>query len=125
MARVREQPGSLALVSSVGGSFSKHAFAVYGTEPPAAGFQYADLDGEAAAQPRRAYAPGHDGDATVETYALRYSDGAASVASFSCLLDDGRRVWAKSADPALFEEMLARETCGRSARLEGSTLVAL
>jgi acetyl-CoA C-acetyltransferase len=123
MTRLRESPGDLAFVSSVGGSFSKHAFGIYGTEPSAEGFRYADLDAEVAGLPQRALAPEHDGRATVETYSLRYEDGAPSVASLSCLLDDGRRIWARSEDPDLLAEMLTSETCGREARLKGRALV--
>jgi acetyl-CoA C-acetyltransferase len=125
MARVRENPGLPAFVSSIGGSFTKHAFGVYSSEPPEAGFRYADLDAEAAGLPRREFVRDHDGDATVETYALRYQDGEPSLASFACLLDDGRRTWAKSADPAVFAEMLSRETCGRKTRLKAGDLLGL
>ena len=67
----------------------------------------------------------HDGEATIETYVLRYRDGEASLASFACLLDDGRRTWARSEDPALLAEMVARETCGRRAQLKERKLVSL
>jgi acetyl-CoA C-acetyltransferase len=122
MARLRKAPGELGFVSSIGGSFSKHAFGIYGTEPPAAGFQYADLDPEAERLPRRELASTHDGDVAVETWCLRYKDGEPSLASFACLLDDGRRTWARSEDPELLGEMLSRETCGRLARLKGREL---
>jgi acetyl-CoA C-acetyltransferase len=121
--RLRESPGELAFVSSIGGSFSKHAFGIYGTEPAAAGFRYADLDADLADPPRRELAAECDGPATVETYSLRYAEGRPSVASLACLLEDGRRIWARSEDPELLAEMLARETCGREARLAGHTLV--
>jgi acetyl-CoA C-acetyltransferase len=125
MARLREDPGSLALVSSVGGSFSKQAFGIYSTVPSEAGFQYADLDAEAEALPRREYIAEFEGDATIETYALRYKDAVASQASFSCLTDEGRRTWIKSSDPMLLEELLVRETCGRRVRIKAGELIGL
>lgn len=125
VTRLREDPGSQGLVGSVGGSFSKHAFGIYSTEPPEAGFQYADLDAEAETQPRRELASSHDGEAAVETYALTYEDGGPSRATFSCLLDDGRRTWARSRAPDVFGEMLSRETCGRRARLKDGVLLEL
>ena len=123
--RLRGDPGSRGLVSSVGGSFSKHAFGVYSTDPPAPGFRYADLDAEAASLPRRELAVGFAGEAAVESYALRYREGEPAVASFACLLDDGRRAWARSEDPEVFRALLDGETCGRRARVEGGALVEL
>ncbi|MCP5068736.1 MAG: hypothetical protein GY946_19410 [bacterium] len=123
MTRLRREPGSLAFISSVGGSFNKHAFGIYSTEPPEAGFQYADLDSEALTLPRRELAADHDGEATIETYALRYTGGEPTLASFACLLDDGRRTWAKSEAPDLLASVLSRETCGRQARLKRGELV--
>lgn len=123
MERARSAPGSLGLVSSIGGSFAKHAFAIYGSEPPPAGFQYADLDDEAAALPRRELAKRFDGEATVETFVLRHDGGAPSQATVSALLDDGRRVWATSEAPDLMAAMTERETCGRAVRLRDGALL--
>ena len=125
MGRLRHAPGDLAFVSSIGGAFSKHAFAIYGTEPADEGFQYADLDATPSELPERELAPEWNGYATVETYSLRYADGVPSVASLSCLLDDGRRVWARSEDPDLLAEMLSRETCGREALVKGHALIGI
>lgn len=124
MDRLRRNSGSLGLVSSVGGAFSKHAFGIYSTAPPERGFQYADLDPEAGALPQRTLATGHEGETRVETYALRHTDGAPSKATLSCLLEDGRRVWASSVDPEVFRDMLARETCGRRALIKNGQLVS-
>jgi acetyl-CoA C-acetyltransferase len=125
MDRVRKDPGSLALVSSIGGAFSKHAFGIYSSEPAATGFQYADLDSEAEGLPTRELAPSHEGEALIESYALRYKDGEPSLATFACLLDDGRRTWAKSEATTVFDELLASEPCGRRARLKDNALVEL
>ena len=123
MNRVREDPGSLGLVSSIGGSFSKHAFGIYSSEPAAAGFQYADLDSEAEGLPQRQLTASYDGEALIESYALRYKDGEPSLATFACLLEDGRRTWAKSEAASVFDQMLAGEPCGRRARLKDNALI--
>ena len=80
---------------------------------------------EAAGLPRRELVQTHDGDAAIETYSLRYADGEPSLATFACLLDDGRRTWARSTDPATMAEMLAAETCGRRARLKNGELIGM
>jgi acetyl-CoA C-acetyltransferase len=125
LVRLREDRGSKAFVSSVGGSFNKHAFGIYSTEQPEDGFRYANLDAEAEKLPQRELCSSYEGDARIETYALRYKDGEPSSATFACLLDDGRRVWATSADARIFEDMLRRETCGRLARIAGRSVRAL
>lgn len=125
MARLRDDPGSHALVSSVGGSFAKHAFGIYSTEPPRAGFQYADLDTEAEGLPRREFVGNCEGEATIETYALRYHEGVPSYASISCLLDDGRRTWIKCVDANVLARMLVREACGRRISIKCGELVGL
>jgi acetyl-CoA C-acetyltransferase len=120
--RLRGDPRGPALVSSVGGSASKHAFGIYTAEPPNGGFRYADLDAEARLLPRRENATGCDGDVAVETYALQYRDGEPSHATIACLLEDGRRTWVKTEDPGIFAEMLSREFCGRTARLKAGEI---
>ena len=64
---LREQPGEHGLVWANGGYVTKHAFGVYGTEPPAAGFRYDDPQDEIDALPaavasprRRRRRPGDD-----------------------------------------------------------------
>jgi len=125
VARLRSDPGSHALVSSVGGAFTKHAFGIYSSEPPAAGFQYADLDLEAKELPRRELGKGFDGSAIVETYVLRHEGGVPSLGTVACLLEDGSRIWARSEVPEILAEMRSQETCGRIARIEKGVLLGL
>jgi acetyl-CoA C-acetyltransferase len=125
MDKTRSDPGSLALISSIGGAFAKHAFGIYSSDPPERGFQYADLDAEAAEFPRRKLAQSFAGDATIETFVLRYRNGEPSLASVAAVLDDGRRTWAKSDSQELMAEMTERETCGRSATLKDGELIGL
>ena len=54
---LREQPGEHGLVWANGGYATKHAFGVYGTEPPAAGFRHDDPQAEIDALPSRELAP--------------------------------------------------------------------
>jgi acetyl-CoA C-acetyltransferase len=113
MDRLRASPGSLGLVSSVGGWLRKHAFAIYSTTPPEDGFRCADLSNEIADLPVRELEADAVGKASVESFSLRYARGAPLSAVFACLRDDGRRAWATSADPALLEALTREEFCGR------------
>jgi acetyl-CoA C-acetyltransferase len=123
--RLRSDPGSHALVSSVGGAFNKHAFGIYSSEPPTAGFQYADLDLEAKKLPRRELRKTFNGSAIVETYTLRHEGGVPSLGTVACLLEDGSRVWARSEVPEILAEMRSQETCGRIAQIEKGVLLGL
>jgi len=124
MARLRDEPEALGLVSGVGGWFTKNAFAVLGAAPPEAGFRHELLDNELAALPTRELAERHDGGATLESYALGYLEGRPSAATLACRLDDGRRVWAASHDPEFLSSLTAGEPCGRGVRVRGNTLVS-
>jgi len=111
--RLRASPGSLGLVSSVGGWLRKHAFAIYSTAPPEGGFRFAALDDEIADLPVRELEANAVGKASVESFSLRFAGGAPLAATFACLRDDGRRAWATSEDPALLEALMGEEFCGR------------
>ncbi|MBW2420729.1 MAG: hypothetical protein JRH19_19455 [Deltaproteobacteria bacterium] len=123
MDRLRGDPGSLGLVSSIGGWLNKHAFAIYSTHPPAEGFRYADLDSEVGALPVRRVEQDTLGAATVETYVLQYVAGAPASAIVACLRENGRRVWATIDEPAILEAMTRKELCGSRVSIrEGNVL---
>lgn len=98
---LREQPDEYGLVWANGGYATKHAFGVYATTPPAAGFRHENPQTEIDALPRRELAVGADGagPATIEAYTVMFSrDNEPVLALASCLLDDGRRAWGRSSD---------------------------
>ncbi len=121
--RLRESPGSLGLASGIGGWFTKNAFSIYGSEPPARGFRHEILDAELAELPTREHAEQHDGRAWVETYGLAHHEGKPIHAILACLRDDGRRVWVRTEDQGFLEAMTCRETIGRAVEVRGNTLV--
>lgn len=116
--RLRERSGATALVSSVGGFFSKHAYGVYGGEPPAGGFRFEDLADEVAALPRRAFERGFQGDVEVESYGVVHDrEGRPERAVIACRTPEGARTWAQSADPQLLARLLEADACGWPARV--------
>lgn len=120
MLRLREDPGSTGFVSSVGGYMAKHAFGVYGCEPPQAGFRHEDCSEAAASLPTRRWDPDYTGPARVESFAqIGSPEGvdAADVVLASLTSDDGRRSFAVHPDPALLESAAREELCGREARV--------
>ena len=123
MNQLRDDPGSTGLVSSIGGWLNKHAFAVYSTRRPDDRFRHADLDSEVDDSPVRTIEQDTPGVASVETYALRYADGAPVSAIVACLRENGRRVWGTIAEPTTLDAITREELCGRRVSIrDGNTL---
>jgi acetyl-CoA C-acetyltransferase len=98
-ARLREEPGSVGLVTANGGYLTKHAFGVYGTEPPGSGFRHVDVQDQVDVLPRRAVCEEPDGKATVESWTVMHDrDGNPETGIVAALLPDGRRAWATTDD---------------------------
>ena len=120
MNDVRSTPGSNGLVWANGGYATKHAFGIYSTNPPEHGFQHASPQDEIDAMPRREVATAEEaaGPATIEVYSVMHDrDGNPEVAYAGCLLDDGRRAWARSTDRTLAAAMCDGEWIGRHVTL--------
>jgi acetyl-CoA C-acetyltransferase len=118
---LREDAGSLGLISANGGYITKHALGLYSTEPPGdgRGFRWADVQDEVDALGAREACESPDGPATIESWVVPYDrDGAPERAIAACLLDDGRRAWATSSDGAVVAELLSgAEQVGRTVKL--------
>jgi acetyl-CoA C-acetyltransferase len=123
--RLRAEPG-LGLCNGNGGYTTKHALAVYGTEPPAAGFRHAAPQDEVDASPRRELAAGFDGEVVVEAYTVMHGrDGAPERGPVAGLTDDGRRAWGTVTEPTALAEMVAKDVVGRRAHLAADGTVTL
>ena len=118
---LRANPGQKGLVWANGGYATKHAFGVYGTEPPTGGFAYDYPQDQIDALPRRALASPADaaGAATIEGYSVMHDrEGVPERIIASCLLADGRRAWGDSTDADLGRAMCADEWVGRTITLD-------
>jgi acetyl-CoA C-acetyltransferase len=119
MARVlREDPGSVGLVTANGGLVQKHAFGVYSTTPPAEGFHSDKPQDEidaAAGTPVVAAEPDWSGPGVVEAYTVMHDreggpeKGIAAVATAA-----GTRTWATTTDGATMRSMLVDQWVGRA-----------
>jgi acetyl-CoA C-acetyltransferase len=128
---LREDPGSLGLVTANGGYVTKHALGLYSTEPPAEGFRWADVQEAVDALPRRELCETVDdsvgGTLTVESWVVVHGrDGGPERVLAACLLDDGRRAWAFSDDEATVAEMRSgAEQIGRSVKVDATGTLQL
>ena len=106
---LREDAGSLGLVSGVGMHMTKHAYAAYSTSPGGAAPQPpGDLGLKSVA--KREIVPTHDGDVTVVTYTVAHQrDGSPEWGLIIGELPSGQRIYAKVTDVALLADAESRE----------------
>jgi acetyl-CoA C-acetyltransferase len=117
---LRQRPGDKGMITANGGYLTKHAFGIYSSEPPAQGFQHADLQPQVDALVKREVVLDHDGSASIEGYAVMYGPEGPDKAFMACRLDDDRRAWATNNDPAVLEAMINEEFCGRQITIAGN-----
>jgi acetyl-CoA C-acetyltransferase len=125
VARLRGRGAERALVTGVGGNFSKHAAGVYGAAPPEHGFAFADLADEVRALPKRAYDAAHTGDAEIEAYTVLAHDGRLARAVVACRTSSGARTWARASDAALAERFAHEDLVGARVRIASDRELAL
>jgi acetyl-CoA C-acetyltransferase len=115
---LRSEPGGLGLISANGGFITKHAFGVYGTEPPASPFRHAEPQAEVDALPSREVCEEPDGEVAVEAWTVMHDrDGAPETGIVVGLLDDGRRAWGVTNDADLVTTMVNEDLAGRRAAI--------
>jgi acetyl-CoA C-acetyltransferase len=123
MTELRQRPGATGLVWANGGFVTKHAFGVYGTEPPAAGFRSSCPQDEIDVEPARPLAPPAEaaGVATVEAYTVMHDRTGQPEAGFAaCLLADGRRAWGTTVDAGTAAALCEGEWVHREVQLDGA-----
>jgi acetyl-CoA C-acetyltransferase len=117
---LRNDPGSVGLVSALGWYVTKHALGVYSTTPPPDGYRHAGdaVQAEIDALPRRPIVAVWDGPAVAESFTVTYErDGTPSVGIVACLVEDGGRTWATTTDADLIEALLLDGLFGRPVRV--------
>ena len=117
---LRDDPGSVGLISANGGYLTKHAFGVWSTEPPAQPFRWAHPQDEIDALPSVVPVERHEGPVTVEAYTVMHErDGSPDNAVVACRTPDGGRTWGLSRDADLMRAMCTQEVVGAAAELTG------
>jgi acetyl-CoA C-acetyltransferase len=118
---LREHPGELGLVTANGGFVTKHAFGVYGTEPPAAGFRWEHPQDEidASFAPVPIAAEDAAGPAIVEAATVMHDrDGAPELAIAAVRTPAGERTWATSRDHGVHQAIVEGEPVGLEASVD-------
>ena len=127
MAQVlREDAGSLGMVTAVSGQLTKQGVGLWSTEPPPRAFAYDDVS---AATEREfqtiEIAEPVDADGRVASYTVQYEGDVPARAVLLCDLETGKRTIATCADPDVAALGTREELCGRSVRLASSGEISL
>lgn len=124
---LRGDPGSLGLVTANGGHVDKHAFGVFGTEPPVAGFRHEvpQQEIEAAATPRTVL-ESREGGVEVEAWTVMHDrDNTPERLLAACLTPDGERLWGVSTDTATMSCAIGFDLGGRGAMIDPDGTLSL
>lgn len=126
MAEVlRADEGSTGLVTANGGYTTKHSFGVYSTRPPTTPFAWADAQAEVDALPSRVGDDGYVGPISLEAYTVSFGREGPETALAAALTPTGARVWARSTDAALMEQLQTSECVGLDAEIDAAGTFSL
>ncbi len=115
---LRDDPSAVGLVSANGGYLTKHAIGIYSAAPPSQPFRHAEPQDEVDSLPRRALCEEHDGEATIESWTVMHDrEGRPETGIVANLLDDGRRAWATTQDPAIVAALLGDNVARRRVKI--------
>ncbi|GAB0108361.1 hypothetical protein JMUB6875_73760 [Nocardia sp. JMUB6875] len=121
VGRLRAEPESFGLATSLGWYLTKHALGVYSATPPRRGYQH--LTPVIEHPPARPARSSYTGAAVVEAYTLPYGrEGAPEAAIVSVLTPEGERVLVRATDPALLAALDKDDWLGLPVTVDGDTI---
>jgi acetyl-CoA C-acetyltransferase len=111
--RLREEPGSLGLITANGGYLTKHAFGLYSTEPPSAGFHWEDVQPDVDRLPTVTAEHTWSGPATIESWTVPHDrSGEPTAGLLAVRTPHHTRTLAVVREPDQIRELLATEHAG-------------
>ncbi len=114
--RLRDEPG-LGFCSANGGFVAKHAFGLYGSEPPEAGFAHAEPQDEIDTHPTVEPAGDAEGSMTLEAYTVMHDRDSEPETGLAVMMTaDGRRAWGTTTDAEAMSMLLETDAVGRAVR---------
>jgi len=116
---LREDPGSLGLVTAISGLITKQGASLWSTTPPFGGYRSIDVTGEAAAVQSVPSDATASGAARIVTYTVLYDKAAPTRSVVVASVASGARTVAASEDADLAAAMTREEWCGRHIHLDG------
>lgn len=118
--------GQRALITANGGFLTKHAFGVYGVEPPPAGFRWNDVQDEVDREPTCVAAPDWSGTGRVETWTTPVGrDGNPEKVFVTVRTPDGRRSIAVIEDASQAAASTSEDLAGAAIAVQADARAAL
>lgn len=119
--RLRAEPESFGLATSLGWYLTKHALGVYSATPPRRAYRH--LTPVIEYPPARPARTGYTGEAVVEAYTLPYGrDGHPEAAIVSALTPAGERVLLRCTDSGVLGTLAEDDWLGLPVTVDGDTL---
>jgi acetyl-CoA C-acetyltransferase len=126
VARLRDQPASLGLVTTVCGLLTKPGLAVWSATPDGAAPLLSDLATEAAGATEAVdVADEHHGPARVVSGTVGYAGMERAATFVVAEIEPGRRCVATSDDPAVADAVLAGTLIGKDVQIAGTRIEGL
>ncbi|WP_460698849.1 crotonase/enoyl-CoA hydratase family protein [Nocardia thraciensis] len=119
--RLRAEPQTYGLSTSLGWYVTKHALGVYSAQPPRTDFRHLRpiIDNPPARPARDA----HEGPAVVEAYTVPYGrDGEPEAAVVSLITPDGARILLRSKQSGLIDELTGGDLLGLPVTVSGGRI---
>ena len=82
---LRGDPGSLGLVTAVGGFLTNHAIGLYSSEPPREDYRHESVQAAVDALGRRELVEHHEGAVVIESYTVMHGREGPEAGLFACL----------------------------------------
>lgn len=114
---LRDDAGSLGLVTANGGYVTKHALALYSTEPAAHAFVAEDVQDIVDAVPTTPGDPSYTGTGTIEAVTVMHDRNGPETGLAAVTTPEGARTWAQSSDPATMAMLMTDGAIGSSVRV--------
>jgi acetyl-CoA C-acetyltransferase len=127
---LRQEPGSVGLVTGLGWYATKHSVGLYASRPPADGgaapFAWRDVQPEVDALPQCRVDSEATGTVRVETYTVAFDrDGQPERGIVACRTPDDSRAWGNIGDADTLTGLCAEEGIGRTGILADGGLLTL
>jgi len=125
MKTLREDPGSIGLVTANGGFLTKHALGVYSTNPPSQPFRAVDVQDAVDQVPSTPAETAHQGPATIEAYTVMHDAEGPDHGLCALRTPTGGRTWGRVTDDTVLATMMAEESIGRAVELDADGVAHL
>ncbi|MEL6982856.1 MAG: hypothetical protein AAFO29_10575, partial [Actinomycetota bacterium] len=125
ISRLRDDAGSIGLVTANGGFLTKHALGIYSTTPPSQPFQAVDVQDAVDQVPTTVAEPDHQGAATIEAYTVMHDADGPEAGLCALATPSGGRTWGRIDDADAMVAMMSEESIGRSVDLDAEGVAQL